>query len=1165
MTGIHSRPRGNRPKGMTWLGLVAVGCLVLGIDSAAAADPLTAAERAWLRENEPISFVSQTTYPPFEFIDKNGERQGMCLDLVRWISSELGFQAEFQDMGFQQAQEAVLEGRADVLTSLFQSEERDQRFDFSALTWEVPSLIFVRAERPDISRIQDLRGRRIAMQRGDYAGEFLRTKGIGYQKVPTVSFAEAADRVLADEADAMIGDSPIVLHYIYSHRIADQMKSVGEPLYVGRNSLAVREGRGELLGILNKGLDLARARGVFETITTRWIGTSYGEAPGLRPHHALALSLGFFSVLAIAIVLLGWIIHLRRLVGQRTLELQEAQDAHKPIAMSRPWLLLLGRLLLFLVLLVPLGFVVDHVLYRFVIMPDYLALEQVEARKKLNGYMDLIRREVGHLGKTATDWAFWDDTYAFALDRNETYVDANLSWPSLSDQTQIDMLLFYDPQGNLLWQGAYDPFGKQTLTLDDFLQEGLSRESVLFRHLEPTKPCTGLLLTEIGPMMVASCAILPTGLDQPARGTLVLGRFLRESDISDLSGQLVVAADLVNPRSATLSEQQRIAFSRLEPGTTRIEESSPELLVGTALMADIEGRPALLLTLKLPREIVAQGRATARLLSFLLFEFIALILAGTAIWYVFSFRESFRRQAHVEALVEARTRALRDSEQKWKSYVKSAPMGIFLSDSSGRCLEANPAACRMTGFTEKELEGKTLADLLAPECREAGREHVRQVSEHGHACGEFLFQHKDGGPRGWSVSTVRLDDYRLLGFAEDITDRRQEEEARELLQSQLSQARKMESIGRLAGGVAHDFNNMLHVILGTAEMASEKAGSNPDLQADLEEIRAVAQRSADLTRQLLAFARKQTIAPRVLDLNETIAGTLKMLRRLIGENVELVWRPGEKLWAVRVDPSQIDQLLANLCLNARDAIAGHGTVVLSTEDAVVDMAACVGHEGAQPGDYVRLDVRDDGCGMDEEMRLHIFEPFFTTKDVGEGTGLGLATVYGIVVQNGGIIEVHSEKGQGTMFSIYLPRHTAPADERPGMAGVQTTARGHETILLVEDEPSILQMTSQMLRSLGYVVLPAESPNTAIRMAKAYPGEIHLLMTDVVMPGMNGRDLARILLGLYPDIHQLFMSGYTADIIANDGVLDEDVIFIQKPFAMIVMAAKVREALDRDRA
>jgi two-component system cell cycle sensor histidine kinase/response regulator CckA len=399
--------------------------------------------------------------------------------------------------------------------------------------------------------------------------------------------------------------------------------------------------------------------------------------------------------------------------------------------------------------------------------------------------------------------------------------------------------------------------------------------------------------------------------------------------------------------------------------------------------------------------------------------------------------------------------------------------------------------------------------------------------------------------------------------ARDITARLKAEEERVALEAQLQQAQKMEAVGRLAGGVAHDFNNMLGVILGHAEMAIEQVDPAQPLHADLTEIQKAAERSADLTRQLLAVARRQTVAPRVLDLNETVVGMLNMLERLIGEDIDLSWQPGVGLWPVKVDPSQIDQILANLCVNARDAIADVGRIAIKTGNVAVDEGHCARHPDFVPGEYVRIAVTDDGCGMDVDTLAHLFEPFFTSKDVGQGTGLGLATVYGIVKQNRGFIDVESEPGRGSTFTIYLPRQQGKADHIGTDRPMAPAALGHETILLVEDEPAILRMTARMLERQGYTVLAAGTPGGAIRLAQEHPGEIQLLLTDVVMPGMNGRDLSKNLLSLFPRLTCLFMSGYTADIIAQHGVLDIGVFFIQKPFSLRDLAAKVREALDGD--
>jgi PAS domain S-box-containing protein len=418
---------------------------------------------------------------------------------------------------------------------------------------------------------------------------------------------------------------------------------------------------------------------------------------------------------------------------------------------------------------------------------------------------------------------------------------------------------------------------------------------------------------------------------------------------------------------------------------------------------------------------------------------------------------------------------------------------------------------------------------------------------------------KDGSPF-WASMTARAvwDDHGGIkyfeGIIEDITERK-------ILENQLRQAQKMEAIGNLAGGVAHDFNNMLSIILGNTEMIIEDLDKANPVVANMQEIQKAAKRSTDLTRQLLAFARKQTIAPKVLDINETIEGILKMLRRLIGENIELAWLPKADLWPVKVDPTQVDQVLTNLCINARDSIEGFGKVTIETDTTNFDEEYCRDHIGLMPGDYVRISVNDTGLGMDKETINNIFEPFFTTKGFGEGTGLGLSTVYGIVKQNKGFINVYSELGEGTTFKIYLPRYLEKVSQPRVQRPAESALIGDETILLVEDEKAILRMTKRMLESLGYSVLTASSPTEAIRIVESHTGEIDLLMTDVVMPEMNGPELAKSMLHLYPNLRCLFMSGYTANMIAHHGVLDKDVHFLNKPFARQDLATKVRETFD----
>jgi len=435
---------------------------------------------------------------------------------------------------------------------------------------------------------------------------------------------------------------------------------------------------------------------------------------------------------------------------------------------------------------------------------------------------------------------------------------------------------------------------------------------------------------------------------------------------------------------------------------------------------------------------------------------------------------------------------------------------------------------------------------------------VRLNDENGEFIGVISVDDSKSGQKP-CLETIRpLEIY--AGLIAQIIILKREQARRERLEEQLRMAQKMESVGRLAGGVAHDFNNMLGVILGHAEMAEDQVDQTHPLYDDLQEIRKAAQRSAALTRQLLAFARKQTVMPKVLDLNETVAGMLTMLRRLIGEDIELIWRPGLELWQVKVDPSQIDQILANLCVNARDAIKGVGEIIVETTNVTITGENGDHHVGVIAGDYVRITLCDNGPGMQENVVAHIFEPFYTTKGVGEGTGLGLATVYGAIKQNNGFIFVDSEEGRGTTFTLYLPRHHHPAIKENKNLPPEPTPGGRECILLVEDEETILQMTATLLQHLGYRVLAANSPEEAFRLADSSTEKIHLLLTDVVMPQMNGREMAEKLVIKHAGMKCLFMSGYTADVISHHGVLDEGVYFMQKPFSKAELATKIRTAL-----
>lgn len=506
------------------------------------------------------------------------------------------------------------------------------------------------------------------------------------------------------------------------------------------------------------------------------------------------------------------------------------------------------------------------------------------------------------------------------------------------------------------------------------------------------------------------------------------------------------------------------------------------------------------------------------------------------------------------------------SEQRFRLAFQTSPDAININQlDNGMYVDINEGFTALTGFTREDVIGKTSVEINIWHDPDDRKKLIRGLLERGFYQNlEAQFRKKDGSI-GIGLMSARIITLKgiphILSITREITDLKRTAEEKSRLENQLVQAQKMESIGRLAGGVAHDFNNMLAAILGHVELAKEKCRPSDPIYGDLEVIEKAANRSAALTRQLLAFARRQTVEPKILDLNDVVAGMLKMLQRLIGEDIDFAWMPGAGLWQVRIDPSQVDQILANLCVNARDAIDGVGRITIETENVSLDESCSTAHPGSPGGQFVMIAVSDSGRGMEREILDQIFEPFFTTKGTGEGTGLGLATVYGIVKQNEGFIEVWSEPGKGSTFKVYLPRFLG-TDTDPGTEKTTgTMPRGCETVLLVEDEEVVLNLGKAMLEKLGYRVLTAATPREALRLAKMHAGEIQLLITDVIMPEMNGRDLVRSINSVQPGIRSLYISGYTADVIVHRGILDEGVHFLQKPFSLKDLAEKVRSALE----
>ena len=507
-------------------------------------------------------------------------------------------------------------------------------------------------------------------------------------------------------------------------------------------------------------------------------------------------------------------------------------------------------------------------------------------------------------------------------------------------------------------------------------------------------------------------------------------------------------------------------------------------------------------------------------------------------------------------------KALRASEAAFRGLFESAPDAIVLVNEDGRITLVNAHAESIFGYAREELIGKPVEMLLPERFRERhiGHRTAFQANPTIRRMGvgiELFALRKDGVeiPVEVTLSPLRTNEHtEILSIIRDVSERKQ-------LELQLSQSQKMEAIGTLAGGVAHDFNNHLGVIIGYSELLLDRLPPCDPLRKSATMIREAGQRSASLTRQLLAFSRRQIFEPKVLDLNVVVSDIDSMLRPLIGEDVELVTLLDPSLGKLRADPAQVDQIIMNLAVNARDAMPHGGRLILQTSNADLDEAYASKHATVKPGHYVMLAVSDNGTGMDKQTQEQIFEPFFTTKEKGQGTGLGLSMVYGIVKQSGGYIWVYSELGQGTTFKIYLPRMDEDVADASAEPVLRPASTGQEIVLVVEDEGMLRELFCEFLRESGYTVLAAGTGEEAVEISSRHQGPIHLLLTDAVMPGIRGRELAHSLEQRRPDMKVLFVSGYTDDSVLRSGLVEPGTAFLQKPFSRGALTRKVRAVLD----
>jgi PAS domain S-box-containing protein len=820
------------------------------------------------------------------------------------------------------------------------------------------------------------------------------------------------------------------------------------------------------------------------------------------------------------------------------------------------------------------------------LLRGYSNLEADFARRDIDRASSALMNELAALDRSEIDYSAWDQTYLFVQGKNNRFPVADLP-PIAMGQMKLNFVVLLDNAGREIFSRGYNLVTLEEAPLPIGLREQLKPGSPILTHESPSSKLDGILMLSSGPVLIDSRPVVTTNSEGPIVGTMVIGRSLDADELLRLSEMTHLSVGVFPFDSPGVPEELRhSADKQSTESVTPVEALGKDQVAAFRKFKDIYGNPAIVLRVQNQRDIYQQGQTT--LLQFLLLLLAAGFTFGAITLYLLertvlsrianmsdgitrigtsgdlSARLNFTGKDEVAFLGSAINGMLEDlgrasierheGRTRLGVMIEKVPAVLWTTDKDLRFTSNMGAALENLGLHSNQLVGISLEEYFGIQAPD----FPAIVAHRKALAGKSVAYEIEWAKRIFDshVQPLRSSDGEIIGVigvALDITDRK-------VLADQLRQSQKMQAIGQLAGGVAHDFNNLLMVVKGHAEILLDRLTESSPLRHNVEQVDKATDRAAGLTRQLLAFSRMQVLHARVLDLNEVVAGMIKMFSRVIGADIEMAFLPGAKLGRVKADPGQIEQVLLNLVVNARDAMAKGGRLTIETSNVQIDRDYGAKHHNIEPGPWVMLTVTDTGCGMDAETQSHIFEPFFTTKEQGKGTGLGLATVYGVVKQSGGFIYVYSEIDHGTTFKIYLPKVAANVDREAEKTEI-APPRGSETILFVEDEESVRELVRDYLKGTGYNVLEATDGVQAIEVAEVHKGPIHILVTDVVMPRLSGRELASRIAEKRPNAKLLFISGYTDDSIFRHGVLEGGVAYLQKPFNLKAIAQKIREVLD----